>query len=252
MPKTYKNKKVLEKLYVEQNLTVKEVAEELDCSGDTVSRWLNKHNINTGRLTNEQRQNISLSDEQRQIIKGLLMGDGCITRRNSNSINPTFRITMANEKFINWLYEKLKPIASGVVRRKGKYADTLENTQYTVNTYSHKLFSNFANWYVNGQKRWPLSEEFTELELKMLYVTDGSIVNENVESPSIKISAINESDRRSQVLEMFERDFGIEINWHKSSKHVRGNIYIPSEYCNIMWEQNAPPGFKYKWPKEYR
>lgn len=228
---------------------MKEVAEELDCSADTISRWVNKFGIDTGRLTDNQRSEISFSEYQHQLIKGVLMGDGCIQRRDNENHNPYFVVTMKNRQFIDWLADQLADIVASVKKRSGEYAETLDNQQWTLKTYSHPVFRNYADWYTSGQKRWPLDEPITELELKMLYVTDGSPVK-HPESWAAKISAINECDRRGEVSEMFKREFEIDISWHSSDKNTDGVIYISSEYADIMWNQKSVPGFGYKWPNK--
>lgn len=245
---SYKDETVLRELYVEQDLSMAQVADRLGCSTDTVSRWVNKFGIDTGKLTNEQRSAITLSNYQHQLVKGVLMGDGCIQRRGNRSHNPYFVVSMANEEFIRWLAGELGDIVASVKERTGVYAENLKNTQFTLKTYSHPVFRNYADWYTDGQKRWPLDEPMTPLELKMLYVTDGSPVK-HPEQWAFKISAINESDRKESVANMFHREFGIDISWHSSDKNTKGTIYIPSEYSDIMWEQEPVPGFNYKWPE---
>lgn len=244
---SYKDESTLRELYVKQDLTIREVADELDCSSNTISRWLNKFDINTGRLTNQQRQSIELSDRQHSLIKGTLMGDACVTRRNSDTVNPQYRISMKNQRFIDWLYDELQPLSSSVRKRKGEYAETLENEQSILTTYSHPILKEYADWYEAGQKRWPTEERLTELELKMLYVTDGSPVKHS-ENWAAKISAINECDRKTEVSKMFRDNLGIDISWHSSSSKIDGVIYIPSEYADMIWNQDPVPGFDYKWP----
>lgn len=244
---SYKDKDTLRHLYVERGLSMKEVAEELNCSHTTISRWVNKFDIETGRLTENERSDISLTDRQHSILKGTLMGDGCIVRRGDDSKNPQYRITMKNEEFIRWLGDELQPLTSSIKDRKGKYADTLDNPQYTVNTYSHPLLQDYADWYISGEKKWPVEEQLKPLELKMLYVTDGSPVK-HPENWAAKISAINECDRKEKVSNMFKESLGIDISWHSSNSEIDGNIYIPSEYADIIWNQEIIPGFEYKWP----
>jgi len=43
----WRNKELLEKLYWDQEKSMKEIADELDCTSPTICRWLKKHNIPT-------------------------------------------------------------------------------------------------------------------------------------------------------------------------------------------------------------
>jgi len=45
--KPYRDEEVMRELYIEEELASKEVADELDCSPATVTRWLNKLDIPT-------------------------------------------------------------------------------------------------------------------------------------------------------------------------------------------------------------
>jgi transposase len=244
---SYNEKDVLLDLYVDQGLSMAEIADELDCSSNTVSRWANKFDIDTGRLTDEQRSNISLSEYQHELVKGVLMGDGCVQRRDRETQNPYFCVTMKNKEFIEWLSVELDNISPDFRKRKGKYAETLDNTQWTIKTYSHPVFRQYATWYSSGEKKWPTDEEITELELKMLYVTDGSPVK-HPDNWAAKISAINEKDRKDKVTKMFDRSLDIDISWHSSNKSTNGVIYIPAGQADVIWDQDAVPGFEYKWP----
>lgn len=244
---SYKDEDTLRRLYIDESMSMEEIADELNCSSDTISRWANKFEIETGRLTNEERSSLSITNYQRQLIKGVLMGDGCIKRRGHPSHKPFFVVTMTNKKFIEWLSRELGDIVSSVRKRTGEYADTLENTQWILKTYSHDMFREFADWYKTGQKRWPTDEKFTKLELKMLYVTDGSPVK-NTNNWAAKISAINECDRKQKISNMFEREFGISMSWHSSDANTNGNIYIHAGSADVIWNQEPVTGFDYKWP----
>jgi hypothetical protein len=244
---SYKDKEVLRKLYVEQELSMAEVAEKLNCGKTTVSEWVNKFGFNTGRLTDSQRSEISLTSRQHSLIKGTLMGDGCVVRRGDDNKNPQYRISMKNEEFIRWLSDELQPLSSSVKLRKGEYAETLDNPQYIMTTYSHSLLQEYANWYSSGNKRWPVEESFTPLELKMLYVTDGTPVK-HTDNWAMRISAINECDRKEQVSDMFSRELDIDISWHSSDKNRDGTIYIPSKDSGLILNKEPVPGFEYKWP----
>lgn len=246
---SYKDEDVLRELYIEQDLSMVEVADELDCATTTVSDWVNKFGFDTGRLTDSQRSDISLTSRQHSLIKGTLMGDGCVNRRNDDNKNPQYRIVMKNEEFIRWLADELQPLTSSVKDRTGEYADTLDNPQYILTTYSHPLLQQYADWYKSGEKRWPLDKTFSALELKMLYVTDGSPVK-HTDNWAAKISAINECDRKEDVSQMFSRELDIDISWHSSDKDRDGVIYIPSADADIIFEQEPVPGFEYKWPNE--
>lgn len=60
MGKKYQNKEILEKLYIEDNMTQSEIADKFGCSVSTLSYWFNKHGIKTrGAEYYQKRQPVS-------------------------------------------------------------------------------------------------------------------------------------------------------------------------------------------------
>jgi len=53
-PKRYRDEDTLRRLYVEEGLTSREVAERLDCSQPTVVNWLKKHEISVTTPTSDR------------------------------------------------------------------------------------------------------------------------------------------------------------------------------------------------------
>lgn len=52
---SYRNADLMEELYVEQQMSMSEIASELDCSTATVSRWIDRHGIGARELSEASR-----------------------------------------------------------------------------------------------------------------------------------------------------------------------------------------------------
>lgn len=185
-----------------------------------------------GKHTSQSSCNLpSLTDRQKEIVTGVLMGDGTITEGSNNC---EFAVGMVTEDFIYWLQEQLSPFSSNVMVKETENKDI-----YRLTTTPHKEFTELRSWYDSGQKKFPNKLELTPLILKMWYVTDGGRSNGYP-----RITSINESDRPNYLLSLFDGlPFG--VTWD-GTKDIQINSNDVDSFYNYIGE--PVPGFKYKWP----
>jgi len=173
------------------------------------------------------------TDEQKQILKGLLMGDGYITSTpNSNY----FSTEMKNKEFLEWLESELGTIATEVRPKK-------ENT-FVLNTRaSVDYFDELRKWYKEEGKRYPSDLSLTPIITKMWYISDGTKFKQTSGSrPQLRIACSNESDRLDELIEMFE-EIGI-------SPHTAGEaIEFSRDDSDRLIDYMGKPvkGFERKW-----
>lgn len=183
-----------------------------------------------------------------EILRGLLMSDGWIQRDGSA---PNFRLEMTNRVFLEWLDDKLEWLSNGITLKRtadeaaeslgrennGTYSDC-----YFLSTPRHPSFQCLAEWYNSGKKVWPNS--VTPMELKMLYVGDGSIRHgKHLRRDTVQISAENEMGRVENIRKIFE-PYDIDPTLHE---HVITLTPDDTEkFFNVVGD--PVPGFEYKWP----
>lgn len=129
----------------------------------------------------------NLTETQRDIMTGVLMGDGWIKRKNGR--NPYFAVTMSNQKYLESLDEELGVMSVGVSpsrsaeksaemsRESGLNPDANSdnyNELFTLRSRSNPNLSKFADWYNSGEKVFPENISLTPTVLKNWYVCDGS------------------------------------------------------------------------------
>lgn len=66
--KEYKDKELMKRLYIEEENSQLEIADELDCGVATVSRWLRKHDIETRPSTREKLHSVVTDNRGYEIL----------------------------------------------------------------------------------------------------------------------------------------------------------------------------------------
>ena len=90
------DKDILQDLYVQKNKTAYEIAEILKVDRSTVVRYLKKYNIdiNPKQRKYEIIKKVPLNKEQREMIIGTLLGDGCISPHGRK--NKSYRLMIGH------------------------------------------------------------------------------------------------------------------------------------------------------------
>lgn len=214
----------------------------------------------------------SFTDEQLEIITGLVMGDGCIEK---TSKNPSLYVEMTNKSYLDYLHTRFRVLSNGVcIKRTAKenalrskslgmnrnaktknYSDT-----YLFRTVNHPELKSFKDWYSSGSKRYPNNLKLTPLITKHWYCGDG-YYDTHGGNRNISIGCTNESDNKENVEKLFE-DIGLVVsNWKESysntdryTEHENVSLYLDVKNTQKLFDYMGPPpeGFEYKWPEEYR
>jgi len=191
------------------------------------------------------------SNEQIELMKGLLLGDADIKSGVNGSI---FRLRMTNKDFLDWVSMRLYPLSRGVFlsedsekQKKSAIRGGLKGVSeqsefkdlYGLRTVTHPQINKLNEWYSSGEKRYP--NNITEKMFLMWYVTDGWKNNN-----SIRIRCISQSDKGEEIISLIETLGFVEGVTFNTDK---GIIRINSSDSKKFWQiTEAPPGFDYKWP----
>ena len=186
-----------------------------------------------------------LNDFQTEIVKGLVMGDGYVKRRDNSP--DQVRAEMTNQVFLQQVYEWLEPLSASVREYRSaeenagrNNADSAENYQdsYHYNSCTAPTFNQFGEWYSTGEKVWPDDIELTPVSLAILYVCDGTLSSNK---PSMSI--VKENHRKEYVKSLFQR---LDIPVSNSMHHY---TLGREEFFNTV---GGPiKGFEYKWPDKF-
>ena len=200
------------------------------------------------------------SDSERQVFRGLLMGDGSIpTVPDTHSL----RLPMINRRFLEWFDGRMGCLTTGVnlVHTADELAESnresgfspnarpenYHNT-YVVRTRSHPYFNRLRKkWYPDGDKRFPPDLELTPTVATYWYLSDGYLDVGRWGRPRVEVKVRNEHRRPEFLVSLFE-GVGISPTLHR---HELRFTCDDTEQL-LDWMERAPPGFEYKWETDSR
>lgn len=215
-----------------------------------------------GHWSRSDCQHPSISERKHEILTGLLMGDGNLSRKGKNAY---FRCNMITRPFLEWLDEefgvmglgvKLQTTAAETARRMNENGFSTntkaENCHdlYGWNTRAHPDFNRYREWYTDDGKAFPDHLELTPLIAKVWYCCDGCVhgcYNGNDYRPHIQFSVTSQIEREDLLVRMFE-DVGFDVSLSGE------NLYAIADESERIWEWLGEPlpGFEYKWPEAYQ
>lgn len=208
-----------------------------------------------------------LKPYQKEVITGVLMGDGTINRQNG--AKPRFRLDNSNKDYVEYISDILEPYSNGVrlVKDSQEVAEHFQKTGFTegvteetcsdvyaVWTTTSPVFGMFADWYSESGKVFPDSITLTPATLKNWFVCDG-YCNKRGESYYIGVQIANERSNRDKIEEMFSSGPGINVSYWNERTQSGGYDYCCAEFTVSASEElidymGGPiPGFGYKWPE---
>lgn len=193
-------------------------------------------------------------DMKKEILKGLLMGDGTIGK-TANEKRNNLEVEMTNRDFLDWTADQLGDLVSSV--RKSRVAEDIAEKNrrhgYTVNEEDiedeHVLSTvttDFTTrmrdkWYPEGEKKFPDDLELSPLSTKIWYVCDGSLV----QNEHCVIYSCNERDRPEFMKSLFNNT---PFNPSFSLTGGGGLQFTRSESREFLdWLGEPVPGYEYKW-----
>jgi hypothetical protein len=287
MSEQFRDEDWLRRKYIDENLTQKEISDICEVTDVTISNWLNKFSIDTGvsektchscgnvyklignHWLNGDCKHPELSQYQKDVFTGILMGDGHIAHRDRT---PIFQLAMINKEFLEFLTTEIFPLLGSSVslqmtgeehelknKETGFFSKDIEyncKDIYSWHSVSHPVFEQYSEWYSSGEKVWPCEKiNLTPTVLKFLYVCDGSCKLNSADSPSISIGMSNESERKQNVRDMFNR-CGFhptfeEYMRERGGKWMQASFSVEESKDMLRYMGEPLPGFEYKWRGVY-
>lgn len=169
------------KLYVDEDKTTYEIAEIYGCHRKYISSRLKKIGISIKRHKRKYSffYNQSLTNRQKDILEGSLLGDGCIAlhHRGKNSCR---YIETHGRKQLEYLKWKMKEFDNFIVQDE-PYETYHEDTfgkeyLYKFWTFLHEEFNYYRDkWYPNGYKIIPKDIQLNSLKMAIWFFDDGNL-----------------------------------------------------------------------------
>jgi hypothetical protein len=204
-----------------------------------------------------------LTDRQKSLIEGSILGDGSFTGYNYRQ----FTLSMTNRQFLEWFNDQFGILTTGVKRvmtaeQSAKMSPNGNNNpddHLEVFSVKFRTADEIANlyhkWYPSkGNKQ--IRDDFLldKYSLKMWFVQDGRWWSpDDHDIGRIEIAHSFDPERVNGLFS----NIGIDIDRHETSSHV-GEKRHYSEVFNAksaksFWDYigKPAPGFEYKWHPDY-
>lgn len=180
MKKVLIEKEDLILLYKEKKLTQKEIGKIYNVNRTTISNRLREFGISPNP---NQRKFISskdnkLSNKQKELIVGSLLGDGSLVL-SSRRVIPYFRVShcLAQAEYLKWKHQILSGISRPIYKNVDKRGNSIMYNMYTL---SHPDLIDLYNLFYQNRKKeikYEILNYMTNLSLAVWFMDDGTKIN---------------------------------------------------------------------------
>lgn len=170
----------------------------------------------------------SLTEEQRQILIGVLLGDGAMRKKTHAllEINHSYK----QKEYVDWLYKKFHNFVSTMPKVRKSNGSRIA---YRFTTKSLPEFTKYYDFFFKEKhKIVPLTLKLTPLSLAIWYMDDGSRCDKDIYINSQQFSP----EEQTILVEKLYEQFSIKSSLNKDKKYWRIRIYKESvnAFMNII------------------
>lgn len=204
------------------------------------------------KFIEEKKARLKLTKRQKEIIVGLLLGDGHLETQNYGK---TFRLkveqSIAHKAYVDWLFSELQEfvLTGPKARKKLSYGKIRWNYGFqTLSLGSLRFFAHQFYGEPAGEKRIPriIRKLLSSLVLAVWFMDDGQIKSKKHRTLLINTQSFSRKDL--QVLQAALRErFGIETSLQKARGQWR--LYLQSSTIKTFLKLINPyliPSMRYK------
>jgi len=185
----------------------------------------------------EYKKTLKLSELQKQVLVGTLLGDGCLETRNRGR---TYRLkvehSISQKDYVNWKCQVFKSFTLSEPRIHKRMSYGLVRDNYCFQTLSHGSFRFYGQqFYRDGKKIMPkiISKLLTPLALAVWFMDDGSIKSKQHKALVIHSQSFNKQDLEL-IRGVLEVKYKIKSALRKRKDGSGFVIYLLSETIDIF------------------
>ena len=188
----YQNKEWLEKKYIEEELTMRQIGTLCEMNYNAIRNDLLKLNIpirsRSEAIHIAKANSCDISKKAIEWINGELLGDGCLYSHTRYSAD--FRYTSKYLEYINYISKTLKSFG---IKQSGKIRKYYYK-KYNCYTYHYcslsyiELLPIYRQWYPNDKKSVPKNIKLTPITNRQWMIGDGSLRIRKEGKPYIRLS----------------------------------------------------------------
>ncbi|MBI2676848.1 MAG: hypothetical protein HYX21_02805 [Candidatus Yanofskybacteria bacterium] len=200
----------------------------------------------------EYKKTLKLSEFQRQVLVGTLLGDGCLeTQNNGRTYRLKIEHSIAQKDYVVWKYQVFKNFILSEPRIHKRISYGLLRKNYCFSTVSHRSLRFYGQqFYKNGKKTMPkiISKIISPLALAVWFMDDGSIKSKQHKALVIHSQSFNKQDLL-KIVEVLDKKYGINSTLRKREDGSGYILYLLSKtvekFIDLV-KENILPSMKYK------
>jgi hypothetical protein len=187
------------------------------------------------RKIEEYKEKLSLSEDQKEILTGLLLGDACLETQNAGR---TYRLkieqSVQHQAYISHLYNLFAEWVLTPPRLRKVISAGHESGNLAFQTISHAAFRFYAHQFYDGrQKRVPvlIHRWLTPKSIAYWFMDDGSIKSKDSKAVIFNTQCFSESEV-TRLSDVISNKFGLQASVRRQK-----------EGCQIFISGNSYEGF---------
>jgi len=184
------------------------------------------------RTIEERKQKLSLSQEQKGILVGLLLGDACLETQNKGQ---TYRLKIeqsrSHQAYVEHLYRLFAEWVLTPPRMRQVVSAGRQSENLAFQTVSHSAFRFYAHQFYDGRrKRVPklIHRWLTPQGLAYWFMDDGSIKSKQSKAVIFNTQGFNRSDVE-RLVEVLQQLFSLQASVRNQKDgyqiYISGNSY---------------------------
>lgn len=202
----------------------------------------------------EYKKTLELTDYQREIMIGALLGDGHLeTQNNGRTYRLKIEHSWKQKEYVDWLYEIFKEWILTPPQEKNQIVDSVIRKKYWFSTVSHGALRFYAQqFYQEKIKILPkfINKWLSPLAIAIWFMDDGSIKSKRHRGLILNTQSFTKRECQ-RLIEVLRKKFGIETKLRPQTREgkKRYQLYILGVTVKRFVEIVNPyilPSMKYK------
>ena len=204
------------------------------------------------KIIEEYKKSLRLSSDQRALIVGTLLGDGCLeTQNHGRSYRLKIEHAIDQKEYVDWKYSVLKDwvLTEPRIKAHMSYGKLREN--YCFSTVSHGELRFYGQqFYKNNEKIIPkmIAKMLSPLALAVWFMDDGSIKSKLHRALVIHSQSFERTDLEI-IIEILLKNYKIKAVLRKRSEGKGFVLSLAAESVDIFVKTIFPyiiPSMRYK------
>ncbi len=182
------------------------------------------------RILEAHKKTLALTSIQREIMIGLLLGDGHLETANGRTYRLKVEHGIAQKEYVDWLYEMLRNWIPQSPKARVKDSFGKPITSYGFTTYSSGLFRFYAQQFYHEKKKVipkAIRKWLTPRAVAIWFMDEGSWKSDHHQTYIIHTLGYAKREL-ALIQEAFKKKFDIDVGIHKQYDRYRLYVYSKS------------------------